>query len=116
MPKKQYASSETIVTGIFWDALSAGSAVATLLRWGFADTDIEAVGLLEGRAPDLAGLLDTIGISSVDIAYYSSCFQDGAVLLIIHARPFSDRIALEIIRRHGAVLPPSHPTHSTTTR
>lgn len=113
MPKHHEVGAERIVSGVFWDALSFGNAVATLLRWGFSDSQIETLGLLEGSSRDLGGLLNSMGISSPDAEYYNSCFHDGCILLIIRTGPFLERIALEIIRRHGAVLPPSRQTHAT---
>jgi hypothetical protein len=96
------------VTAIFWDALSAGSAVTALLRAGFPDTDVYAVGVLAGRAPDLRDFLSSLGIPGVDTVYYNNCFQDGAVLLIIRTETAGDeRSALEVILRYGGILPPS---------
>ena len=45
------------ITGIFWEALSAGSAVTELLHKGFKDSDVYAVGVLTGWAPDLGDFL-----------------------------------------------------------
>jgi len=38
----------TPITGIFWEALSAGAAVTELLREGFPDADVYVVGVLTG--------------------------------------------------------------------
>jgi hypothetical protein len=45
------SDSPTLVTGIFCEPFSAANAIAALLRRGFADHDIHAVGVLEGHAP-----------------------------------------------------------------
>jgi hypothetical protein len=104
----QGISTPRPITGIFWDALSAGSAMTALSRAGFPDTDVYAVGVLAGRAPDLSDFLDSLGIPAVDTVYYKDCFQDGAVLLIIGAQvPGDKRKARELILRHGGILPPS---------
>jgi hypothetical protein len=106
--KNHGISTPTPTTAIFGDALSAGSAVTALLRAGFPDTDVYAVGVLEGRAPDLRDFLDGLGIPGVDTVYYNNCFQDGAVLLIVCTQTACDeRSALEVILRHGGILPPS---------
>jgi hypothetical protein len=106
--KNQDGSPKTFVTGLFWDAFSAASAVTTLLHIGFADDEVDAVGVLGGRPPDLSEFLFGMGIPVVDAIYYNNCFQDGAVLLIVRTHPdHRRRIALEVIRGHGGIL---HPT------
>ena len=108
MRNNQGISTPGPIAAIFWDALSAGSAVTSLLRAGFSETDVYAVGVLAGNAPDLRDFLDSLGISSADTAYYNDCFQDGAVLLIVDAHVSDDqRRALDLIFRHGGILPPS---------
>lgn len=114
MRKNQHVSPETIVCGIFGEALSVGRVVSTLLSSGFADNKIEAVGWLEGEAPDLTRFLHTMGIPSADASYCNSCFHEGGVLLIIRTHPLLERIALEIIRGHGGVLPPGNEIQSPT--
>jgi hypothetical protein len=113
--KKQGISSQTLVTAIFWDAFGAGSAVTALLRSGFAESDVHVVGVLGGRAPDLTQFFLSMGITVVDATYYNSCFQDGAMLLIVRAQPPCDeQSALEVIRRHGGISPPSYELQTTT--
>jgi hypothetical protein len=111
--KNQGISTPMPTAAIFWDALSAGSAVTALLRAGFPDTDVYAVGVLEGRAPDLRDFLDSLGIPGDDTVYYNNCFQDGAVLLIIGTQSACDeRSALEVILWHGGILAPSYELRS----
>ena len=108
MRNNQGISTPMPMTAIFWDALSAGSAVTALLRAGFPDTNIYAVGVLAGRAPDLNTFLRSLGIPPADASYYNDCFQDGAVLLIIGAQVSADkRRATEVILRHGGIFPPT---------
>lgn len=108
MRKKLGISTPGPLTAIFWDALSVGSAVTGLLRAGFCETDVYAVGVLAGQAPNLREFLDSLDIPAIDAAYYNDCFQDGAVLLIVGAYVSSDkRRALDVIQRHGGILPPS---------
>jgi len=73
-----------LVTGIFCEPFSAANAIAALLRRGFADHDIHAVGVLEGHAPAVSEFLLAIGLPSDVAAFYSDCFDDGAVLLMVH--------------------------------
>ena len=102
------------ITGIFWEALSASGAVTELLRVGFPDTDVYAVGVLIGSAPDLSDFLANLDIPATDAIYFNDCFQDGAVLLIIRIRtPRDKRRAVRAILRHGGILPPSYEVLST---
>lgn len=108
MRKHECIDTQTPVTAIFWEGFTAGSAITALLRVGFPDTDVSAVGVLTGPAPDLRDLLASLRIPTVDTNYYNDCFQDGAVLIIVQAHTPYDRCrALEVIRRHGGFLPPS---------
>jgi hypothetical protein len=108
--RDQERSSRLLITAVFWEAFSAGSAVTALLHLGFADADIDAVGVLSGAAPDLSGFFASVGVPHVDAAYYNDCFQDGAVLVIIRARPGEQHRAIEVLRYCGGVLPPSYET------
>lgn len=107
MRNKQGISTPGPLTAIFWDALSVGNAVTALLRAGFSETDLYAIGVLAGHAPDLREFLNELGIPSEDAAYYNDCFQDGAVLLMVRAHVSGDKHrALHLIQRHGGILPP----------
>jgi hypothetical protein len=102
------SGARTLISAIFWEGLSAGSAVTALLRAGFSDTDVYAVGVLAGMAPDLSDFLASLGIPASDTLYYNDCLQDGGVLLIIRAHtPGDERRAFEVILRHGGIFPPS---------
>ena len=105
--RNQEISSRLFVTAVFWELVSIGSTVAALLHIGFTEADIDAVGVLSGPAPDLSAFLDSVGLPRADRIYYNDCFQDGALLLIVRTQPGKQRIALEIVRRHGGILPPS---------
>ena len=67
------SNSPMLVTGIFCEPFSAASAIAGLLRSGFADHDIQAVGVLEGHAPAVSEFLLAIGLPSDVAAFYSEC-------------------------------------------
>jgi hypothetical protein len=104
----QGISTPSPITAIFWDAWSAGNAVTALLRAGFSDRDLYAVGVFAGQAPDLRNFLDDLGIPAPDAVYCNDCFQDGAILLIVGPRMSGDqRTALKLVLRHGGTLPPS---------
>jgi hypothetical protein len=102
----QPISAKGIVSAIFWEGLSANSAVNALLRRGFRDRDVYAVGVLSGSPPDFGDFFSSLGISAREAAYCQECFQDGAILLVVRAHsPGDQHRALEIIRDHGGVLP-----------
>jgi hypothetical protein len=113
--ENQVIDMQTSITGIFWEVLSAGGALTELLRLGFPDTDVYAVGVLTGSAPDLSVFLANLEIPNADATYFNDCFQDGAVLLIIRIHtPRDQRRALTAILRHGGVLPPSYELLTTS--
>jgi hypothetical protein len=97
---------KTAISAIFWEGLNAGSAVGALLKVGFSDSDVYAVGVLSGAVPDFGELLESVGISAKDAEYYRECFQDGAILLVVHAHSMAQkRQAREILENHGGVRP-----------
>lgn len=104
-------SSIQLITAIFWDPFSVASAATTLSLQGVSDTAIDTVGVLAGSAPDLSGFLASLGIPECDATYYNDCFEDGAMLLVIRAQPWEHHKAIEVIQKHGGMLPPSHPLH-----
>jgi hypothetical protein len=71
-------SFQRLVTGIFWEAFSAGNAVTALLCTGFGEGDVDSVGVSAGRAPDVSNCLITMGIDPIDATYCNNCFEDGA--------------------------------------
>jgi len=97
---------KTAISAIFWEGLNAGSAVGALLKVGFSDSDVYAVGVLSGAVPDFGELLESVGISAKDAEYYRECFQDGAILLAVHAHSMAQKCqAREILENHGGVRP-----------
>jgi len=104
--RNPFILEKTAISAIFWEGLSAGSAVGALLKVGFSDSDVYAVGVLSGSAPNFGELLDSVGISPQEAEYYRECFQDGAILLVVHAHTMAQkRQALEILENHGGVRP-----------
>ena len=109
------SNSATLVTAIFCEPFSVASAIAGLLRSGFADRDIHAVGVLEGHTPAVSEFLLAIGLPSDVAAFYSDCFDYGAVLLMVHvdrARR-KKKIATELLKRYGAVCAPANSNYTS---
>ena len=98
-------NSPTFVTGIFWEPFGAASAIAALLRRGFSDRDVHAVGVFEGHAPAVSELLLAAGLPSDIMAFYGDCFDDGAVLVMVRVDQAhkKDNIAIHLLKRHGGV-------------
>ena len=108
MPHHENFDPQMPVTAIFWEGVSVGDTVAKLLRVGFPDNDIYALGVLAGSAPDLSDVFASFGIPAMDSIYFNECFQDGAIVLIIRVHTARDkRRALEVLQRSGGLLPPS---------
>jgi len=106
--KNQHTGAQTLISAVFWEPFCAATAIETLLRSGFDDSDILALGILGGRAPDLFEFLSSTGLPSIEAAYYNDCFRDGAVLLLVYLEvPGSERIALDVIRHYGGLQPPA---------
>jgi hypothetical protein len=100
------SKSPSLITGIFCEPFCAASAIAALLRSGFADADISAVGVLEGHAPAVREFFLGVGLSSHLAAFYSDWFDDGAVLLMVHANAACRKIAIELLKHYGGVCAP----------
>jgi len=100
---------QTSVAAIFWEGMSVGNAVRRLLKLGFSDQDVCAIGVLSGRAPDLEDFFASHCIPPADTSYFNDCFKDGGIVLIIQTPTEKEkRRALEVVRRSGGILPPSH--------
>jgi hypothetical protein len=102
------SSSRLPVTALFWEAFDATGAISALMRSGFAENDIYALGVLSGGAPNFGDMLLAMGIPLDDASVYSNCLGDGAMLLIVHTEPgHNKKAALEVLERHGGVFPPA---------
>ena len=110
-----YTAAPALISAVFWEPFSVASAIEALLQSGFCDSDIFAVGILAGRAPDLHEFLASAGLSSPEAAYYNDCFQDGAVLLMVYLRlPANEQLALDVIRRCGGLRALGHGVRAST--
>jgi hypothetical protein len=94
-----------VLTGIFWDPFDAADAITDLVGGGFSEDEIDAIGVLCGRAPDLTDWLFSMGLERQEAIFYNDCFADGATLLIVCTeRGHKARIALETLRRHRHIV------------
>jgi hypothetical protein len=104
----QNGKSATVVSAIFSDLLSVGSALKRLGCVGFDRTDVEVIAVLSGRLPDLSYLFRTMGMSRDHISYCLDCFEDGGALLVVRTRDVIHRqVVLGIVRQHGGIVPPT---------
>ena len=95
-----------VLTGLLWDTFGVADAIAALMRGGFSEYEIDALGVLCGRAPDLTDLLLSMGVERESAIFYNDCFADGAMLLIVYTKSGSRaRTALNIMRQHGCIVP-----------
>lgn len=95
-----------VLTGLLWDTFGVADAIAALMRGGFSEYEIDALGVLCGRAPDLTDLLFSMGVERERAIFYNDCFADGAMLLIVCTKPGRRaRSALKIMRQHGCIVP-----------
>jgi hypothetical protein len=98
-------SSPELVIGIFCEPFNAASAIAELLQSGFADDDIDALGVLEGNAPFTSEFWLEIGLPREVAAFCSDCFDDGAVLVMIRVdQPRKrEKVAIELVKHYGGL-------------
>jgi hypothetical protein len=93
------------VSSLFWDGFDAAQAMADLSQSGFASEDVSAFGTLTGRVPNLDRCLLAMGLSPSESAYFAECFDEGAVVLVVHAHEAEQRnIATRLLRRHGGLF------------
>jgi len=99
-------NSQTFVAGVFCEMTGAAGAVRTLSDCGFGEHEIELIGVLSSTASDLGWMLESIGVPAEELDLYSSCFEHGAVLVIVRTL-FSHRrqVARQVLQRHGGTFP-----------
>lgn len=97
-----------VISAGFCDLFNAESAIRALAQAGFADSDLELIGILTGRIANLIGFCQSIGIPFEHALYYQACFEDGGALLTVRTRQRSRKqAALALLREHGGIFPPS---------
>ena len=105
-----------VLTGLLWDTFGVADAIAALMRGGFSEYEIDALGVLCGRAPDLTDLLFSMGVERERAIFYNDCFADGAMLLIVRTEPGRRaQSALNTMRQHGCIVPAHKELHEYAT-
>lgn len=95
-----------VLTGLLWDTFGMADAIAALMRGGFSEYEIDALGVLCGRPPDLTDFLLSMGVERERAIFYNDCFADGAMLLIVCTKSKRRaRSALNIMRQNGCIVP-----------
>jgi len=94
------------VSSLFWDGFEAAGAMAALAQSGFASQNVSALGAISGRIPDLDQYLLQLGLTPSESACFTECFDEGAVLLVVHTDKKEQReAAARLLRRHGGLFP-----------
>lgn len=102
------SSGPHIVSAAFCDLFRAGDALQALARAGFAEGDLELVGVLDGHASNLSAFCWNMGMPIEHASYYQACFEDGGALLVIRTRQRNDsQFAVSLLRHYGGILPPT---------
>jgi hypothetical protein len=98
-------SSPELIIGIFCEPFNATSAIADLLRSGFTEDDIDALGVLEGNALVTREFWLAVGLPSEVAVFCGDRFDDGAVLVMIRVdQPRKrEKIAIELVKHYGGV-------------
>lgn len=102
---KSEPREQALITGLFCEMFSAAGAVKELTDRGFADTEIDLIGVLNGSVTDLSRLLRRAGVPAEEVELYSDCFEHGAVLVMVRTLPAQEwRIARHVLKRHGGIF------------
>jgi hypothetical protein len=102
---KDTGNSLLHVSSLFWDGFEAAQAIADLAQSGFATEDVSAFGTFTGRIPNLGRCLLAMDLTPSESAYFAECFDEGAVLLVVHAHNVEQKTAAaRVLRRRGGLL------------
>ena len=97
----------SLVTGVFSEPFGAADAIRRLTESGFADHEIDLLGVLSGRPPNLIWFLRDLGLPDEHAKYCNACLSEGAVLVMVQTppscTPMKRRIALEVFKKCGGV-------------
>ena len=105
---KETNDRQAIVSAAFCDLFMAGNAVEALTQAGFAESDLELVGVLDGHLPSLKGFCCNLGVPAEHASYYQACFEDGGALLVVRTHQRTDsQAALALLRLCGGIFPPT---------
>ena len=98
------ATTKVVVTCVFWELSAIGTTISALLQSGFSDNGIEAIGVLEGSIATGREYLLNIGFPCHIAKLYGTCFEDGAVLLMVRVDcPTQEKTALELLQEYGPI-------------
>jgi hypothetical protein len=102
---KDARNSTLHVSSLFWDGFEAARAIADLAQCGIAAEDVSAFGTFIGRIPNLDNCLLAMGLTPSESAYFAECFDEGAILLVVHVHQVEQRNdAARLLRRRGGLL------------
>ena len=102
---KDAGNSILHVSSLVWDGFDAAQAIADLSLSGFATEDVSAFGALTGGVPNLDRCLLAMGLTPSESAYFADCFDEGAVVLVVHTHEAEQRnVATRLLRRHGGLF------------
>ena len=105
---KESSDRQAIVSAVFCDLFMAGNAVEALTQAGFAESDLELVGVLDGQFPSLKRFCCNMGMPAEHASYYQACFEDGGALLVVRTHQRTDsQAALALLRLCGGIFPPT---------
>lgn len=101
------SNSGVPVSAVFCELFTATNAVRALSDQGFEESDVDVVGALNGRVPELACFLRETGVPSEQVSYYENCFEEGAVLVVVHVKQSTrKRRARAVLKEQGGSLAP----------
>jgi len=102
---KDAGNSKLHVSSLFWDGFEAAQAIADLAQSGFSSEDVSAFRTLTGRIPHLDRCLLAMGLTPSESTYFAEYFDEGGVLLVVHARKLEQRnVAAHLLRRRGRLM------------
>jgi hypothetical protein len=98
----------SLVTGVFCEPFSAADAIRRLTENGFTDLEINLLGVLSGRPPNLIWSLQNLGLPRDHAEYCNACLSEGAVLVMVQI-PASHssrkrKLALRVLKQHGGMV------------
>ena len=100
--------SEAVISAVFCELFTATNAVRALNQVGFEDSDVEVVGILAGRVPDLTGFLYETGVPLEHTPFYRACLDEGGVLVIVRAPQLARKNkALAVLTQEGGTFAPA---------
>src|SRR5438045_498447 len=93
----------SLVTGVFCEPFSAADAIRRLTESGFADHEIDLLGVLSGRPPNLIWFLRNLGLPHHHAEYCNACLSEGAVLVMVQTPPSCTSSKRKIALEDGVV-------------